>query len=236
MVEKKCKYCAMMIPREASICPHCRKRQGLSLSSKIFVGLMVVILIAIISNALNSPSPPLKQSVVKEQPGEQFKKMTSVEHLSAAKTALATNYKPNRDIMKATWGQVSVAKDHLSAIILGSPEYPEAQKLMKEVQRREKEIPKVAVIVAQNIMRKQRKEFADRYERSLLNEGMDVHVSVSGKNDTTLRMKWVLMSRPLVYKIINDENNMSNLKRMGFERIVFTDGYDSTWSIDMKKL
>lgn len=27
MLEKKCKYCAMMIPDEASVCPHCRKGQ-----------------------------------------------------------------------------------------------------------------------------------------------------------------------------------------------------------------
>ena len=30
-MEKKCKFCAMMIPKEASICPHCRKRQGILL-------------------------------------------------------------------------------------------------------------------------------------------------------------------------------------------------------------
>lgn len=28
MEEKKCKHCAMQIPAEAKICPHCRKKQG----------------------------------------------------------------------------------------------------------------------------------------------------------------------------------------------------------------
>lgn len=28
--EKKCKYCAMMIPKEAKICPHCRKKMPIS--------------------------------------------------------------------------------------------------------------------------------------------------------------------------------------------------------------
>ena len=28
MAEKKCKHCAMMIPKEAKICPHCRKKTG----------------------------------------------------------------------------------------------------------------------------------------------------------------------------------------------------------------
>lgn len=28
--QKKCKHCAMMIPKEAKICPHCRKKQGIN--------------------------------------------------------------------------------------------------------------------------------------------------------------------------------------------------------------
>ncbi len=44
-MEKKCKHCASMIPREAKICPHCRKRQGMSPIVKIFLvffALMVI--------------------------------------------------------------------------------------------------------------------------------------------------------------------------------------------------
>jgi hypothetical protein len=40
MSEKKCRYCAMMIPKEAKICPHCRKRQGLSWPVKILLTLI----------------------------------------------------------------------------------------------------------------------------------------------------------------------------------------------------
>ncbi len=28
--EKKCRHCAMMIPKEAKVCPHCRKKQGIN--------------------------------------------------------------------------------------------------------------------------------------------------------------------------------------------------------------
>lgn len=37
MADKKCRYCAMFIPKEAKICPHCRKRQGMSLLLKIIL-------------------------------------------------------------------------------------------------------------------------------------------------------------------------------------------------------
>jgi len=42
---KKCKHCAMMIPEDAKICPHCRKTLGWTLPAKI--GLVVLILWAI---------------------------------------------------------------------------------------------------------------------------------------------------------------------------------------------
>lgn len=45
MSEKKCKYCSMMIPSDAKICPHCRKVQGWTICAKVA---MVVIILAVI--------------------------------------------------------------------------------------------------------------------------------------------------------------------------------------------
>lgn len=42
MAEKKCKSCTMIIPREAKICPYCRKKQGWTLAAKIFAALFIV--------------------------------------------------------------------------------------------------------------------------------------------------------------------------------------------------
>ncbi|MCK9362095.1 MAG: OB-fold putative lipoprotein [Syntrophales bacterium] len=41
-MEKKCRYCAMMIPKDAKICPHCRKKFGWTWPVKIVVGLIVL--------------------------------------------------------------------------------------------------------------------------------------------------------------------------------------------------
>ena len=40
--EKKCKYCAMWIPKEAKICPHCRKKQP-STTSGLIILLSIII-------------------------------------------------------------------------------------------------------------------------------------------------------------------------------------------------
>jgi hypothetical protein len=44
MHEKKCKYCSMMIPKDAKICPHCRKKQGGGL---LFISFIILVLIII---------------------------------------------------------------------------------------------------------------------------------------------------------------------------------------------
>lgn len=65
MAEKKCKYCTMMIPREAKICPHCRKQQGWTLPAKIGLGIIIIIVIFGIIPELFGPSP--SQKYTKEQ-------------------------------------------------------------------------------------------------------------------------------------------------------------------------
>jgi hypothetical protein len=66
--------------------------------------------------------------------------LTSAQHLSEAKRALADGYKPNKDPRKALWGEVAAAKWHLRSIGPAATEYREAQELSKEVARRERQI------------------------------------------------------------------------------------------------
>jgi hypothetical protein len=66
--------------------------------------------------------------------------LTGAQHLAEARRALADGYKPNKDPQKAAWGEVAAAKWHLKAIGAPAPEYREAQELLKEVTRREKQI------------------------------------------------------------------------------------------------
>jgi hypothetical protein len=66
--------------------------------------------------------------------------LTSAQHLAEARRALADGYKPNKDPKKAEWGEIAVARWHLKLISSGAPEYGEAQELLKEVVKREKQI------------------------------------------------------------------------------------------------
>jgi hypothetical protein len=66
--------------------------------------------------------------------------LTSAQHLAEAKRALAEGYKPDKDPQKAKWGEVATAKWHLKTIGAAAAEYREAQELLKEVARRERQM------------------------------------------------------------------------------------------------
>jgi hypothetical protein len=54
--EKKCKYCAMTIPKEAKICPFCRKKLGWTLPAKIFaLSLLFIVIVSAYTNLNEKP-------------------------------------------------------------------------------------------------------------------------------------------------------------------------------------
>lgn len=70
---KKCKQCAMMIPKDAKICPHCRKPQGWTLAAKIVAGFFILIVISATMNSGKNTSTPTPDRV--KTPEETRKEM-----------------------------------------------------------------------------------------------------------------------------------------------------------------
>ena len=58
-MEKKCKHCATMIPEEALVCPHCRKRLRQSTTVRVIVGGLVFLFLygMIQSSGTNTNTP-----------------------------------------------------------------------------------------------------------------------------------------------------------------------------------
>lgn len=78
-----------------------------------------------------------------------------------------------------------------------------------------------------------RKAFAKGYEQEMLGKGLDVYASTHGKDHTTFKIKYILTNRPLVHKLINNSEFTGNLKGLGFKKLIMTDGYRDTWTIDL---
>jgi len=64
---------------------------------------------------------------------------------------------------------------------------------------------------------------------------MDVRFSTSGPKATTLNFRYVLVSRPFLYKLANESPFLANAKHPDFTRVHFTDGYSTSANYDLNK-
>ncbi len=128
---------------------------------------------------------------------------------------------------------MKAASIHLKAIKESDPEHSEAKKLLAVLKARQDEVNKTLAELAAKESAQRRKDVAEKMELNFLDSGMDVHVSVAGKDRATLKIKYILMSRPFAHKIINAHEQINILKLMGFKRIEFWGLDEERWSYDM---
>jgi len=75
--------------------------------------------------------------------------------------------------------------------------------------------------------------YASALEHLYLEKGMDVTVRAEGNQNRQLRMTYVLMSRPLVYKLHNHDSFEQAAGIFGFRTVIYSDVFDKYWSIDL---
>ena len=90
-------------------------------------------------------------------------------------------------------------------------------------------------VAQKKIAIKQRGDYAAEFERELLSKGMDVDITASGPEKKTIKIKYILINKPFVYKMTIEGKMMERLDGMGFTKAILTDGYDKTWDFDIKK-
>lgn len=162
--------------------------------------------------------------------GEE-EKVSPSEHLSEAKLAME-GYKAGGE---GPWGDVKIARTHLEEIKQADPEYSEAQKLLQELDKRDLEIEKSARKLDLETKRQQRIALADRMEKDWLMQGKDFYVTTSGKDHTTIKIKFRWLTRPDVYQLMQNRQFTAPLDAAGFTKLIFTDGRDHTWTYEMDK-
>ncbi len=145
--------------------------------------------------------------------------LTSTQQIKMAKKALATNYNPSNDALKATWGNLYEAEDRLKSIkkFENANDKKETDRLLKEIERR-----KNKVAVKRNLL---------PIDRFFLDNGLDVIMRVESsekgieRNDV-IELIHPFWSRPLVHKITNggdikEGSFLAILKKIGFSFVVF---------------
>lgn len=131
------------------------------------------------------------------------------------------------------YGDIYYAFNILQPITKDAPEYPEAQALLKKNAKwKETDLAAIRKKTAAE-KRTNRLLYAAIIENKFLDKGYDISVKVLGKNDTTLQLKYVLVSRVFVHHLSKDTSLIQEWRELGFKRIVFTDGFRSKWVMDL---
>lgn len=230
-MHRSCPNCRASLLPNATFCGHCGLKLPPSLpfpKKWLWYGggaMLCLWVLAIVTAVTREESRPIRQANTSAPATSSPSPisgtatpapLTPAEHLAAAKKAVA----------EATSGEPPGAREHIANISMFEKEYPQAQKLLAELDRRKAIIEKIANMAARQLV-------VEEMERKMLSQGMDFEFSVTGPNKDRLRVKYILMSRPLVYKLTNETEFLENMKRGGFKKVVFTDGYNESWSYDL---
>lgn len=177
-------------------------------------------------------------TVIPEEVYGKYGKLTFVELQTLSAKTLQTwdaNEKANRGLDD---GEVEAMQLSLQRAGQAS-QAPAAQALVDKLQAKLEQRRRAWAAAAETRrvagMADQRAAFAGTLERSYLSKGMDVTVTTGGSKNTTITLSYVLMGRPTVYQLANDDQFLFSLTSIGFTKVVFTDGYDSTWRLDLVK-
>jgi hypothetical protein len=127
--------------------------------------------------------------------------------------------------------EISDTRTALSRIGKNVPQYAEAQRLLASLARREAEGERLSQEMIAKWAEEEgvsdRNDYGIRLENSLLKAGFDMHIKVSGEKSERIEIRYVLMSRPMVYHIINESEFQSfraDTAKKGFQYMTLTDG------------
>ncbi|HUR92533.1 MAG TPA: hypothetical protein VMY38_07655 [Gemmatimonadaceae bacterium] len=124
------------------------------------------------------------------------------------------------------------ARNHLAAAFdpLSPSQTRRKQALAAQADRESRRIEAEAAVVARRLLADNRRQYAQRLESEYLDQGLDITVTTKGAAATTLRLKWILVSRVTAHQLSKSGPLWANLRSMGFKRLEITDGYDDSWS------
>lgn len=232
--DKFCHGCGVALPTPAEPREHVPtfnfKRVGL-LTAGAMLG-VTALLVSLMPTDTESGASKANERLVQQQredaqrkAQESFNRLTAVEHFTRARSLLRVD---------APESEVTEGLRHLSAIDSKSPQRKQADALRAGFERkraaaRAEEERRRAQSEAK-LMRDLRVRMASSMEEKMLDGGLNVNVRAIGKDQTTLRIEWILVSKVVAHQMSKQGDLFSNARQAGFKRVEITDGYNETWS------
>lgn len=192
------------------------RKQGLIIAVSVITGLLLFGYVAQKDSELKSKSN-LSSTQNVPLPSPTPDGMTKQQHLERARTLVAN-------------GHGYAALDDIAVIQSTDPEFAEARKLAARAETLKKKENRESAQRDEQLAIDSREAYAREFETMMLEQYQDFYVRTSGPKSTILTIRYVLMSRPLVYKLTTSDTFMNKLRFLGFKKVVFTDGYYNTWT------
>jgi hypothetical protein len=162
---------------------------------------------------------------------EAFLKLTPSQHLERAKATLKvgagteTLALANRDLDALEKTDLAGQAKQLRSQYATSEE--KAKRVAAIAAEKSAKEEKAAEAVVNRVLRDQ---MAKSVENSMLDEGYNVDVTAEGPDHTTLRFKWIFVSKVFAHQLSKRSELFDNARKLGFKKIVATDGYDEAWT------
>lgn len=232
-----CKECKAQISTTAASCPQCgakpKKTSGCTIILAAFFGLVLLSTIARGCSG-NNASPSTTASSTDSQPTiptpAEADPVAVVAEAKKTIEEIEVRLKDNAERLKKYYGtpeQVKQATADMIKLAVVKGMYEKSDK------KEEKSLGARADSLISSVAQQQRTIYASATEEIFLKSGMDVKVSAAGAKKEQMRLKYVLMSQPLVYKFQNELKLPEQARALGFKKIIYSDGYDETWTVDL---
>ncbi len=126
------------------------------------------------------------------------------------------------------WPQAEAAIDLVKRLRAERPAIEKAYRVADEARRQRDLAAREKNLLAE------RRAYPTQAEEAFLDEGKDVYLTVEGKDARRLKVKYVLMGRPMAHQIGKNTTLISRWRELGFTEVVLTDGYRESWKLDLR--
>lgn len=225
-------------------------RKGYSnLARAIGLGWMAFVMFSALGDSKSTPTPSAPEAVAAietkptvpktaapaQQPAKAAINNIAIDIREVA--AIEGRLKENAKSLKRYYGttdQLGQATKDALHLIMMKVEYQNQGK-SKEEKALGQKVAALLPLVSEQV----REIYASSVEENFMKNGLDMKVRALGKEKKQLRITYALMSQPLVYKFQNEIKVNEQASKLGFTKLVYTNGFESelgnTWTIDLKE-
>ncbi|MDD5405993.1 MAG: zinc ribbon domain-containing protein [Sulfurovaceae bacterium] len=233
----KCKECGSSVSSSAKKCLNCGKPTSPQTSWMTWTVLTLIIFGGLVSvtnnrakNDIQANAPSTQQTAVPTVPlsaaQKQANKKNDEERMKKKLDEIEDRLSENNKYMQKYYARDDqLQKANEDYLWVFATETATDSNLSKS-------IVKKALALKPKIEQQARKMYASVLEHKMMDARQDISFSAKGKENKTLYVKWVLMGNATAYNF--HKEIAEKARGYGFTKVVYTDGYNETWTYDLR--